>query len=404
MIRWLLLRPYLLAEPWVRHPHRAVRRVAQAIALSVAVVWLALPKPKGIGGEAGAPSDALADAFASSSQVREFLHGTAIGKPLVGRICRILVLRLSVHTKTRELASSEGRNFALRVNGRVDQKILRNLLVWQNHVLPPALEENDDSQVDIALLMAGRSESEERLFDLFSIALMLERVRSFAVLWNGEFLTGTAPVLPSEQELLRRRTAGDVTDLANIPPDILRQIALGGTRGGIKLLQFGRKYANDFLKLALPGRFVVAVGLRECEDGTVEPEELELWLGLIAGLHARYPELAFVVLNCLLPSQWRQWPAHLRFVRHQGLSLQDTICLAQVADGYLGMLDVAGLAAHSAGHPGVYVPLEDADRLRSEDDGGSKRTSQIMVGSRRRADIESAIENFRGFAGTGVLG
>jgi hypothetical protein len=398
MMRWLLLRPYLLAEVWVRHPNWAVRRVAQAVALSVAVVWLALPKARGRAGEGGAANDPLADTIASSSQLREFLHGTAIGKPLVGHICRILVLRLSVHTKTRELASSEGRNFALRVGGPVDQRMLRNLLVWQNHVLPPALGEKDDSQVDMALLVAGQWESDERLFDLFSIALMLERVRSFAVFWNGGFLTGAAPVLPSEQDLLRRRTAAGVTDLANIPPDMLCEVARRGTRGGVKLLQFGRKHANDFLKLALPGRFVVAVGLRECEDGTVEPQELELWLGLIAGLHARDPELAFVVLNCLTPSQWRQWPAHLRFARHQGLSLQDTICLAQVADGYLGVLDVAGLAAHSAGRPGIYVPLEDADCLGSERVGGNPGASQIMVGSRRRADIGSAVAAFAGFA------
>jgi hypothetical protein len=400
MIRWLLLRPYLVAEPWLRHPNWLVRRVAQVAALTVAAIWLVLPggnKAESQVSERGRvpeQNDELAEQLSSSPRLREFLHGSAIATPLVGRVCRVLVLRLSVHAKIRERATSEGRNFALRLNGPIDQIVLRNLLVWQNHALPSSLRPDDDSQVDVALALTNRSESEARLFDLFSAALMLERIRSFAVFWDEESAAGGAPVLTSERELLQRRTAGGVGDLANMPCDMIRQVELHGTRGGVKLFHLGRKYANDFLKVALPGRFVVAVGLREREDGTVAPEELRLWLSLIDKLHARNPQTAFVVLNCLPPSQWREWPAHLRFPRHQGLTLPDTICLAQIADGYLGVLDLFGLAAHSAGRPGVYVPLEDRDLRQAERFAANWKVPQIMVGNRDRADIETALDNF----------
>src|SRR5262249_56198105 len=112
-------------------------------------------------------------------------------------------------------------------------------------------------------------------------------------------------------------------------------------------------------KLAWPGRRIIAVGLRERQDGTAEPDQLELWLNLLERLARGRADLAFVVLNRLASSQWREWPAHLRFARHQGLTLQDAVCLAQVADGFLGVLDIFGLAAHSAGRPGVYGALEE---------------------------------------------
>jgi hypothetical protein len=100
------------------------------------------------------------------------------------------------------------------------------------------------------------------------------------------------------------------------------------------------------------------------------------------------------MLNCLPPSQWREWSPHVRFARHAGLSLQDAICLAQIADGYLGVLDLFGLAAHSAGRPGVYVPLEDGDLSGGEISADSANGPRIMVASRDRADIEAALGRF----------
>jgi hypothetical protein len=394
MIRRLLLGPYLIAEPWLRHSNWMVRRVAQVAVVGIATVWLALPGAKKPERGAGDRYDELARRFWESPRFLEFLNGTAIAKPIVGPLCRVLVLRLSVHAQMRERASMDERNFSLRLSGPLDQGALRNLLIWQNHVLPSSFQQDDGRQVDIVLVLTAGSERETRLFDLFSIALMLERVRSFAVFWDEETATTTTSILLSEREFTRWRAAGEASDLGNMPRALTRKVERCGTRGGIKLLPHGRKSANDFLKQALPGRFIVAVALRENEDGEIDPDELEFWLDSIGTLRARHPRAAFVLLNCLSPSQWREWPAHVRFARHHGLNLQDTICLAQIADGYLGVLDLFGLAAHSAGRPGVYVPLEDGDPSTGERSAEIEKGSQIMVGSRDRADIEAALGRF----------
>jgi hypothetical protein len=394
MIRRLLLVPYRLAEPWIRHPNCMVRHPAQVVVLAIATIWLALARNEKAKPDASEQIDELACEFWSSPRLREFLNGPAIGKPIVGRICRILVLWLSIAAKLRERASTNDRNFALRLRGPIDQRSLRNLLIWQNHVLPSYLRQDDNLKVDVALILAGRSANEARLFDLLSIALMLERLRSVAVFWDEQSAVAETSILMSERELGRWRAAEPANDLDMMPRDIIGQVELHGSHGGIKLLPHGRKYANDFLKLALPGRFIVAVGLHEREDGTIEPGELDFWLALIESLCTRYPRAAFVMLNPLSPSQWREWPAQLRFARHQGLNLQDAICLAQIADGYLGVLDLFGLAAHSAGRPGVYVPLEDPPPTER----GAANNAQIIVASRNRADIETAVKSFRGFA------
>jgi hypothetical protein len=394
MIRRLLLVPYRLAEPWIRHPNCMVRRPAQVVVLAIATIWLALARNEKAKPDASEPIDELACEFWSSPRLREFLNGPAIGKPIVGRICRILVLWLSIAAKLRERASTNDRNFALRLRGPIDQRSLRNLLIWQNHVLPSYLRQDDNLKVDVALILAGRSANEARLFDLLSIALMLERLRSVAVFWDEESAVAETSILMSERELGRWRAAEPANDLDMMPRDIIGQVELHGSHGGIKLLPHGRKYANDFLKLALPGRFIVAVGLHEGEDGTVEPGELEFWLAVIESLCERYPRAGFVMLNRLSPSQWREWPVHLRFARHQGLNLQDAMCLTQIADGYLGVLDLFGLAAHSARRPGVYVPLEDPPPTER----GAANNAQIIVASRNRADIETAVKSFRGFA------
>jgi hypothetical protein len=394
MIRRLLLSPYVLAEPFLEHRNWIIRGAAQATVLCVASVRLGLRRGDAVDGDAPDPSDGLVRQLSASTGLRDFLLGRSIVKRFVGRLYRALLWRLSVAAKARERARPDQRNFALRLTGPIDQKAMRNLLIWQNHVLPSYLRPDDNRQVDVALVISAGLDNEPRLFDLISIVLMLERFRNFVVFWDEETAADAASILMSDKELAHWRAAAGATDLGKMPRDITGQVELHGTRGGVKLLQHGRKYANDFFKLAFPRRFVIAVALREREDGTAEPDELELWLGLIDTLRARHSDVAFVVLNCLAPSQWQEWPAHVRFARHQGLTLQDAVCLAQTADGYFGVLDVFGLAAHSAGRPGVYVPLDDADLPRGEAPADVAKGRMIMVGSLDHARIEGAMDEF----------
>ena len=232
------------------------------------------------------------------------------------------------------------------------------------------------------------------MFDLFSVALMLERFRSFSVFWGEVAAAEAASKVMSDRELCRSNAREAADDIGRMPAQATGQVELCGAGGGIKLLAQGRRYSNEFLKAALPGKLIIAAGLREREDGTAEPEDLELWLGLIERLHLQQPAVAFVMLNRLAPSQWRDWPPHLRFARHHGLTLQDCICCAQIADGFVGVLDILGLAAHSAGRPGVYVPLHDAGVPLAGFPVAPPSAGQIMVGSRDRTRIATALAAF----------
>src|SRR5262245_8597829 len=223
MISRLLLGPYRLTEPWIQHRNWIVRRIAEITALGVAMIWLALPGSKKAEGDSWG-NDELARQLSSSPQLREFLHGRAIANPFIGPLCRALIRRLSFHAKIHKPASCDGRNFVLQLEGPIDQRVLRNLRLWQKHVLPSYLR-GDKSEVHIALVLRRRSDGEARLFDLFSAVLVLERLRSLAVFWDREAAAPVAPILMSERELLPQRAERD-SDLGNMPWDIARQVEL----------------------------------------------------------------------------------------------------------------------------------------------------------------------------------
>ena len=83
MIQRLLLQPYLLAEPWVRHSNWMVRRVAQVAVVGIAVVWLALPGAKRSEFGSGDQDDELARLLWASPRFLEFVNGPALAKPIV---------------------------------------------------------------------------------------------------------------------------------------------------------------------------------------------------------------------------------------------------------------------------------------------------------------------------------
>jgi hypothetical protein len=160
----------------------------------------------------------------------------------------------------------------------------------------------------------------------------------------------------------------------------------------VKLPPVGRKRANDFFKLALPEKRIIAVGLRENSDGVVDQAELDHWLALFDKASLNHSEISFVILNRCSPSQRRDWPARVRFARHVGLSFQDTISLAMVADGYVGVLDLLGLAAFSAARPGVYVPLTPEDIVCGG--GLAQADQQIIPHSCDPAALRRAFDTF----------
>jgi hypothetical protein len=272
------------------------------------------------------------------------------------RIARAVALLTGASERAREIVDLDQRTFTVRVRGPINQVLLRNLLLWQNHVLRSYPELNDGHLIDIVFLIEGSADN-PRYFDLFSAALMLERVRDVCLVDREEVIDGAAPVLFTLKEKLRWHETRPFSDLGQLPSDA------GGheTLAGLKLLPGGRKRANDFFKLALPQKRIMAVGLRENSDGVVDQADLDQWLALFDQGSLNHSDISFVILNRCSPSQRRDWPARVRFAGHAGLSFQDAVSLAMLADGYVGVLDLLGFAALWAAKPGVYVPLTPED-------------------------------------------
>jgi hypothetical protein len=380
------------AEQWTEHRRWPIRRVAQ-----LALLGLVLLRSSDRQAATSRQQQLrLAERIAASRRVQSYLYGRGPLRSWLGLAARTLALRMSANVRKRQPAQSDQRTVVLRVNGRIDQVALRNLLIWQNHLLYPRSAVSDGYPVDIMLTLTPAAAHEPRLFDLISVALMLERVRNFSVFWDDKSLAAATPMFMSNAEQARWSETKQAQDLRRLPPEIIGQVEQKGTSGGVKLLLDGRKRAQDFFKAALPGQVIIAVGLREDDEGAVDPDDLRLWRSLLDDAAARRPNLAFVVLNRVAPSQWQGWPPHVRFARHQGLSMQDALCLAQAADGYAGALDIFGLTANAAARPGVYVPLMDGDRSRPPLDrsAGAPAPAQIMVGSRDRAAIAAALQRF----------
>src|SRR5262245_40920898 len=186
MIGRLLIRPYASLESGLRHPSPFVRRPAQAAVLAIATLSLALSK---VGGEARARggTDELMDRLASSEPLRAFLHGPGIlRRPVGGRAFRSLLFRLSRAASVRARAGMGGRDLAVRLQGPIDQVVLRNLVIWHDRLLPPLLGRDDAGAVDLTIVLAGAAADEARLFDLVAIVLMLERIRGFALTWDEQ--------------------------------------------------------------------------------------------------------------------------------------------------------------------------------------------------------------------------
>jgi hypothetical protein len=379
-----------------RHPNRVVRRAAQLAILVGLIVRLAPWRSDQTPDGAQELEPQLIGNPSFAMGVRDYLKAPGVLRPWLGLIARVLVWLEAANARARELARSDHRTFVLRVEGAIDQAVLRNLLIWQNHVLAASPGGADGPAVDVMLLLAEAAGPEARLFDLVSSALMLERIRNVSVFWDVAALASAAPYYLSAAERSRWSGRESAQDLRLLSREITDEVEQKGTSGGVRMLLDGRKRAQDFLKATLPGRSIVAVSLREDVEGGADPDDIDLWLPLLEAAAPGRPDVAFVILNRIAPSRWRRWPAHVRLARHQGLSLQDSICLAQCADGYTGVMDICGLAANAAGRPGVYVALADVaarNPWRDELDRGPA-PPQIMVGGCDRDRIAAALERF----------
>src|SRR5262249_31022464 len=158
--------------------------------------------------------------------LRAFLHGPGIlRRPVGGRAFRSLLFRLSRAASVRARAGMGGRDLAVRLQGPIDQVVLRNLVIWHDRLLPPLLGRDDAGAVDLTIVLAGAAADEARLFDLVAIVLLLERIRGFALIWDGHTAEGVTAAGP-------RGVPGDrvaASDLAALPRDVVADIGRNGS-------------------------------------------------------------------------------------------------------------------------------------------------------------------------------
>jgi hypothetical protein len=380
---------YRHAQRGTDHPNWFVRRSAQLTVLGALAGGLAL---RGLGRPLSNESEEqqqFFERFAISRSLRDYVQARGAVQPWLGRFARTLLLLQAADTKLRELARPESFTCVLRLDRHIDQPILRNLLIWHNHLL--RRDRRGGQNVDLMLLPVTAGLDESRLFDLISLAFLLERIRNVGVFWGVESSESAGSNLMSNLGMHGTQN-GD--DLARLSMDVLDHITRHGTSGGIKVPLDARRQAQDFFKAALARRIVIAVSLRENADGAIDTAELDWWLPLFDGLAQRHPAAAFVILNRLTPSQGHTWPAHIRVARHQGLSFQDAVAVAQYADGFVGVLDVFGLAANAAARPGVYIPLDGGELLGAQPSSAVVKDRQVMLASCDRVRIEAALRSF----------
>jgi len=391
--KWLLAQ----APQWVEHPNWLIRRTSQLTVLGslgtrITVHGLGHPLDK-----EHEKHEQFIESFATSPSLRDYVQARRPLQHRIGVLARTLLLLQGADARLRELARSQQSTFALKIEGRLDQRVLRNLLIWHNHVVRSSFDDREERAIDIALVLASACGDERRVFELISASFMLEQVRNISVFWGEESVDLAVPTLISNTAPDCQRARREAWDLGRTPVDLVDYVTRRGTAGGIKVVQDARKRTQDFFKTALLGQVVIAVSLKEDADGTVDPTELAWLLHALDTVVERHSRLGFVILNRLAPSRWQRWPAHIRFARHQGFSLQDAISIAQFADGYIGVLDIFGLAANAAARPGIYVPLDEGELLAPpavEHSPAVVKDRQVMLASCDRARIESALISF----------
>jgi hypothetical protein len=388
--QWLQAR----ARRRVEHPNWLIRRGSQLAVLGSLARRISR---RGLGeplDEEGEKQERFIEAFAISPSLREYVQARRPLRHWLGGLARTLLMLQAADARLRELARSQQSTVALKIEGQFDQRVLRNLLIWHNHVISPSSDDRPGYPIDIAFVLANASGDESRLFELISVSFMLERIRNISVFWGEGSIELAVPTLSTQAAPDAGSVRGSTWDLRSTPVDLVDYISRRGTEGGIKVVQDARKRTQDFFKTALPRQVVIAISLKEGADGTADAAELAWLLRFLGPVVERHPHLAFVILNRLAPSRWRPFPAHIRFARHQGLSLQDAISIAQFADGYVGVLDIFGLTANAAARPGVYVPLDEAELLGTGHPSAIVKDRQVMLASCDRARIESAVSRF----------
>jgi len=218
--------------------------------------------------------------------------------------------------------------FGTRIEGRVSQETLRDFVVWQGQLL--GLTHDDDAVRRIGChVFVPPVDEEVRLDPVFSLLCASRTFLDFSVIWE------TSP------EALER--IGVAPPVAQLPSTFAT-------------LAEARRVMTQYVKISHPRAFVVALSLPEDEDSFCDGA-LAQWLPDLAAFRLQRPGIAFCLLNRTTLGQrpGEAFLAEVAPIRGLGFGVQEGVALARIADAFVGVLDVFGLAALGARRPGIYL-------------------------------------------------
>jgi hypothetical protein len=218
--------------------------------------------------------------------------------------------------------------FGTRIEGRVSQETLRDFVVWQGQLL--GLTHDDDAVRRIGChVFVPPVDEEVRLDPVFSLLCASRTFLDFSVIWE------TSP------EALER--IGVAPPVAQLPSTFAT-------------LAEARRVMTQYVKISHPRAFVVALSLPEDEDSFCD-RALAQWLPDLAAFRLQRPGIAFCLLNRTTLGQrpGEAFLAEVAPIRGLGFGVQEGVALARIADAFVGVLDVFGLAALGARRPGIYL-------------------------------------------------
>jgi hypothetical protein len=266
-------------------------------------------------------------------------------------------MRLIYHAllKYREQRHARTMNLVASVRGAVSQQVVRNMVAWQLAISRTAAAgvhghlhvEGDPDQVQL-----------DRLFSLLCVSGTFE---SFNIFFDEQVPARGLGGVPGKPDPRREGGRFDLCEphpLAPGPPE-----TAGLQRAFLPLFD-GRRTVTNYLKVAHPRAFVVAMSLAEDDDGFAD-EALGKWLPHLQRLRREVPGVAICLLNRTMLSQDpdEPAPADVSPVRSLGFGMSDAVALAQMADAFVGRLDAFGLAALGAQRPGVYLDPASSGRI-----------------------------------------
>jgi glycosyltransferase involved in cell wall biosynthesis len=266
--------------------------------------------------------------------------------------------------KHRDLVHGGRPRCIALLRGRVSQATLRNIVIWQHCLLKSP--EARASRVHGTFCVSGDGDAAQ-MDQLVSLLCVSDVFDCFDISWQEPGRVDAPTLVPLRQGWSVAPSERVYFDLSDASPPAAPAVELAGVPEAFSHSSEPLRAVNTYLKSAHLRRFIVALGLIEDDEGFCD-RSLREWLPYLRRFREDTPDVSFCLLNrtMLGAAPDDAPPVDFAPVRGLGLGLQEAVALAQKASAYLGPMDVFGLAAISAGRPGVYYGATSGDRHELE--------------------------------------